>query len=1473
MVKSPAFEELAEIMTSRVLVIDGAMGTSIQRYKLSEADYRGERYKNHSHDLKGNNDVLVLTKPSVIEEIHNGYLEAGADVIETNTFNGTTISQADYELHQPEEVYALNLAAAQLAKRCCVEWTARTPGKKRYAAGAVGPTNKTLSVSPSVENPAFRGCTFDEVVAAYTLQVKALVDGGVDMLLVETIFDTLNAKAALFAIDAFFREQGKALPVFVSGTIVDNSGRTLSGQTNEAFWNSVRNAKPLAIGLNCALGAQDMIPYIANLSACADCFVFAYPNAGLPNAMGGYDQKPADMAAECRPFMEQGLLNGIGGCCGSTREHIKALTDMAATFPPRKRHDVSPAMRLSGLLPLNYVPSAEPSGQRARFLHLGERCNVAGSIVFKKAVVDGNWDRALAIALKQVEDGADVVDINMDDGLIEAVGAMTRFVNLLVAEPDVSKVPFMIDSSKWHVIEAGLKCSQGKCIVNSISLKGGEPEFLRQAALVKRHGAAVVVMAFDEQGQAAGEADKVRICCRAFRLLVEQVGFDPEDIIFDPNILTIGTGMEEHNNYAVDFINATREIKRLCPGCKISGGVSNLAFSFRGNEPVRRAFHSAFLHHACLAGMDMGIVNAQQVREDVYEQVDKELLTYVEDVLFNRRPDATERMLDFAARVEPKSKPCALRYKDGAGPAFEAQPRRDVCTVDRIAAPAPETLPPVPTYARWEDPVVKSPAFEELAEIMTSRVLVIDGAMGTSIQRYKLSEADYRGERYKNHSHDLKGNNDVLVLTKPSVIEEIHNGYLEAGADVIETNTFNGTTISQADYELHQPEEVYALNLAAAQLAKRCCVEWTARTPGKKRYAAGAVGPTNKTLSVSPSVENPAFRGCTFDEVVAAYTLQVKALVDGGVDMLLVETIFDTLNAKAALFAIDAFFREQGKALPVFVSGTIVDNSGRTLSGQTNEAFWNSVRNAKPLAIGLNCALGAQDMIPYIANLSACADCFVFAYPNAGLPNAMGGYDQKPADMAAECRPFMEQGLLNGIGGCCGSTREHIKALTDMAATFPPRKRHDVSPAMRLSGLLPLNYVPSAEPSGQRARFLHLGERCNVAGSIVFKKAVVDGNWDRALAIALKQVEDGADVVDINMDDGLIEAVGAMTRFVNLLVAEPDVSKVPFMIDSSKWHVIEAGLKCSQGKCIVNSISLKGGEPEFLRQAALVKRHGAAVVVMAFDEQGQAAGEADKVRICCRAFRLLVEQVGFDPEDIIFDPNILTIGTGMEEHNNYAVDFINATREIKRLCPGCKISGGVSNLAFSFRGNEPVRRAFHSAFLHHACLAGMDMGIVNAQQVREDVYEQVDKELLTYVEDVLLNRCSNSTERMLEFAATLDPKSKPTALRKKGVVAVESSAAAVASWRDLPVNKRLEHALIKVRPSMFNGASPLALGRSGFALRVRGDDDTIQSSRASRLFLRSASHVRPDKCHSYTDPRVGEGRRQAAPHAGTTGPH
>ncbi|GLI63553.1 hypothetical protein VaNZ11_006404 [Volvox africanus] len=1393
---SPVFKQLDKLFRERILFIDGAMGTQVQKYKLQEEDFRGERYANHSHELKGNNDVLVITRPDVIGQIHTAYLKAGADIIETNTFNGTCISQADYELQADEEVALINRAAAQLAKKCVKDFLAAHPESgPRFVAGAIGPTNKTLSVSPSVENPAFRGITYDEVVDAYYKQMEALYEGGVDLFLVETIFDTLNAKAAIYALEKFFTDRGVRVPVLISGTIVDNSGRTLSGQTNEAFWNSVSHAKPMAVGLNCALGATDMLKYIANLSACAGCYVLCYPNAGLPNAMGGYDQKGEEMAEEIRPFCEAGLVNAIGGCCGTGPEHIAAIKAMASAYPPRKPSVIEPLMRISGLEPLNYKPDA--ANMRRTFLNIGERCNVAGSILFKKAIINNDYEKAVSIALQQVQQGADVLDINMDDGLIDGVAAMTRFVNLLVSDPEISRVPFMIDSSKFHIVEAGLKCSQGKCIVNSISLKEGEEAFCKQAEIVKRHGAAVVVMAFDEQGQAAGYADKIRICCRAYTILVEQVGFDPQDIIFDPNILTIGTGLPEHNNYAVDFIRATREIKRLCPGAKISGGVSNIAFSFRGNEAVRRAFHSAFLHHACAAGMDMGIVNAAQVKEDLYERLDKELLEYVEDVLLNRCENATERMLEFAATLEPKCKPTNVQRLNMQPAGSKITPR--VNPIPKGLDPlAPDTdLPPVPAYKLCVEQLKASPVFKQLDKLFRERILFIDGAMGTQVQKYKLQEEDFRGERYANHSHELKGNNDVLVITRPDVIGQIHTAYLKAGADIIETNTFNGTCISQADYELQADEEVALINRAAAQLAKKCVKDFLAAHPESgPRFVAGAIGPTNKTLSVSPSVENPAFRGITYDEVVDAYYKQMEALYEGGVDLFLVETIFDTLNAKAAIYALEKFFTDRGVRVPVLISGTIVDNSGRTLSGQTNEAFWNSVSHAKPMAVGLNCALGATDMLKYIANLSACAGCYVLCYPNAGLPNAMGGYDQKGEEMAEEIRPFCEAGLVNAIGGCCGTGPEHIAAIKAMASAYPPRKPSVIEPLMRISGLEPLNYKPDA--ANMRRTFLNIGERCNVAGSILFKKAIINNDYEKAVSIALQQVQQGADVLDINMDDGLIDGVAAMTRFVNLLVSDPEISRVPFMIDSSKFHIVEAGLKCSQGKCIVNSISLKEGEEAFCKQAEIVKRHGAAVVVMAFDEQGQAAGYADKIRICCRAYTILVEQVGFDPQDIIFDPNILTIGTGLPEHNNYAVDFIRATREIKRLCPGAKISGGVSNIAFSFRGNEAVRRAFHSAFLHHACAAGMDMGIVNAAQVKEDVYERLDKELLEYVEDVLLNRCENATERMLEFAATLEPKCKPTAVMKKGMQgAAEGGAKKEDSWRDLPVEKRIEYALVK----------------------------------------------------------------------------
>lgn len=666
--------------------------------------------------------------------------------------------------------------------------------------------------------------------------------------------------------------------------------------------------------------------------------------------------------------------------------------------------------------------------------------------------------------------------------------------------------------------------------------------------------------------------------------------------------------------------------------------------------------------------------------------------------------------------------------------------------------------------------------------MLDERVMYIDGAMGTMIQRYRLKEADFRGERYANHSNDLKGNNDILSVTAPHIIQEIHEQYLEAGADFLETNTFSGTKIAQADYELHNdPKDVYDINYCSAQIAKTACEKFEAED-GRRRYVCGAIGPTNRTLSISPDVNDPSFRNITFMEVVDAYLDQIIALVDGGVDVLLVETIFDTLNAKAALFAIDEYYNKHpGKDhLPVFISGTIVDMSGRTLSGQTTEAFWTSVEHAKPMCVGLNCALGAKDMRQYIERLGRCSDAYIIAYPNAGLPNAMGGYDQTGPEMAEELSDFSKQKLCNVVGGCCGSTPQHIACIVEefsKRAPKPPPK--PLSNMMRLSGLEQFVLDPSL------VRFVNVGERCNVAGSMFFKKQVLKSNYDKMLEIALKQVNNGAQVIDINFDEGLLDSHAVMRKFCNLLATEPDVAKVPFMIDSSKFDVVEQGLQCVQGKCIVNSISLKVGEEEYIRHAKLVKQYGAAVVVMAFDEEGQAATKEDKIRICTRAYNILVDEVKFNPNDIIFDPNILTVATGIEEHNNYARDFFEATEIIRRDLPHCHISGGVSNISFSFRGNNALREAMHSAFLFHAISKGMDMGIVNAGII--PVYSDVPQNLMDLIEDVLLNRKPEGTENLLEFSLTMDKKSSSAG----------GQGADQNKWRELPVNERLSHALVK----------------------------------------------------------------------------
>jgi 5-methyltetrahydrofolate--homocysteine methyltransferase len=637
---------LEALLSQRILVLDGAMGTMIQRHKLTEEDFRGERFKAHPKELRGNNDLLVLTRPDIVLDIHKQYLAAGADIIETNSFSGTSIAQSDYGLEP--FVYELNLDAAKLARIAVDEFMARAPGYPRFVAGAIGPTNKTLSISPDVNDAAFRAVTFDQMKDAFAEQARGLIDGGVDLLMVETIIDTLSAKAALLGI--FEVDPEGRVPVILSATITDRSGRTLSGQTIDAFWVSVAHAHPLAVGINCALGAREMRPYLAELSRVATTFVSSYPNAGLPNAFGQYDQQAAETGELVRDFAASGFVNIVGGCCGTTPDHIKAIADAVAGVPTRKIPTAdgrpsfkSPHTQFAGLEVLTIRPESN-------FQMIGERTNVTGSKRFQKLIKDGRFGDAVNVALDQVRGGANLVDVNMDEGLLDSEEAMTHFLNLIATEPEIARVPIMIDSSKWSVLEAGLKCVQGKPVVNSISLKEGEEDFLRKARRIQQYGAGVVVMAFDEMGQADTVARKVEICRRAYKLLTERLDFDPRDIIFDSNILAIATGLEEHNDYAINFIEATRQIKAACPGVNFSGGVSNLSFSFRGNEVVREAFHSAFLFHAIKAGLNMGIVNAGQLA--VYEDIPKDLLEHVEDIIFNRRPDATERMVEFAETVK-----------------------------------------------------------------------------------------------------------------------------------------------------------------------------------------------------------------------------------------------------------------------------------------------------------------------------------------------------------------------------------------------------------------------------------------------------------------------------------------------------------------------------------------------------------------------------------------------------------------------------------------------------------------------------------------------------------------------------------------------------------------------------------------------------------------------------------------------------
>ncbi|MGH8707850.1 MAG: methionine synthase, partial [Burkholderiales bacterium] len=645
MTHSDRTAQLQALLAERILVLDGAMGTMIQRERLDEAQFRGERFRDWPRDLRGNNDLLVLTQPDLIGRIHGQYLEAGADIIETNTFNSTAISMADYGMQG--FVAELNLAAAKLAVDAARAAQATDPARPRFVAGVLGPTTRTASISPDVNDPGFRAVSFDQLVAAYAEAAQALAEGGVDLILVETVFDTLNAKAALFALEELFERRGTRLPVIVSGTLTDASGRTLSGQTAEAFYNSVRHARPLAVGLNCALGAKELRPYVEEISGIAEAFVSCHPNAGLPNAFGEYDDTPGNMAALMGEWARSGWLNIVGGCCGTTAEHIRALADAVRGVAPRKVPALPAQLRLSGLEPLNV-------GADSLFVNIGERTNVTGSKAFARLILAGDYAEALSVARQQVENGAQVIDVNMDEAMLDSEAAMHRFLSLVAAEPDIARVPIMIDSSKWSVIEAGLKCVQGKSIVNSISMKEGEAEFLRQARLARRYGAAVVVMAFDERGQADTLERRTAICRRAYELLTTQASMPAEDIIFDPNIFAIATGLEEHARYGLDYIEAARWIRQHLPHAQVSGGLSNLSFSFRGNDGVREAMHTAFLYHAVRAGMSMGIVNAGQL--GIYEEIEAQLLERVEDVILNRRNDATERLVVFAENVKTGGK-------------------------------------------------------------------------------------------------------------------------------------------------------------------------------------------------------------------------------------------------------------------------------------------------------------------------------------------------------------------------------------------------------------------------------------------------------------------------------------------------------------------------------------------------------------------------------------------------------------------------------------------------------------------------------------------------------------------------------------------------------------------------------------------------------------------------------------------------
>ncbi|KAK7248513.1 betaine-homocysteine S-methyltransferase [Aureococcus anophagefferens] len=1373
---------ITELFQTRITMYDGAMGTMIQKHKLDEPDFRAERFKDYDMLIKGNNDLLSITQPHIIRDIYKKYLRAPA-------------------------------------REARDEVTAMDPTKPRFVCGAIGPTNRTASISPDVNDPTTRNCDFDELVEAYYEQRVGLADGGCDIFIIETIFDTLNAKAACFAVNEFLEHTGIDIPLFISGTLVDQSGRTLSGQTGEAFYVSIRHAREAhAIWEACKDFKPRALPTTLGpprmwLSGLED-FKFdetTYNHTGLPfvnvgercNIAGSRkfkrlimegkypelmdiakDQKFVKMAVTepdvaKAPFMidsskfdivgeelfvkhatrllrkhgaavvvmafdeygqaatkedkdiifdpniltigtgieehnaygidfitavrqikeicpwckiSGGVSNLSFGFAASTRsatsrsyitelfqtritmydgamgtmiqKHkldepdfraerfkdydmlIKGNNDLLSITQPHiirdiyKKYLVEGGSQLIGtntfssttiaqadykmedlVYELNYDSGARArrarreratlSGQtgeafyvsirHAKPMCVGLNCALGAKAMapflkrlsdcaecFVHAIweackdfkprarsqqrpparmwlsgledlkIDENTYNNCGLPFVNVEAGAHVVDINVDDGMLDGMAAMQKFVKMAVTEPDVAKAPFMIDSSKFDIVEAGLKWCQGKCIVNSISLKVGEELFVKHATLLRKHGAAIVVMAFDEQGQAATKEDKVRICKRSYDILVnEPVCFPPEDIIFDPNILTIGTGIEEHNAYGIDFITAVRQIKEICPWCKISGGVSNLSFGFRGVNQIRESIHAVFLHHAAvMSGMDMGIVNAAEML--AMQDVEEDLLEMCTDAVLNRTDTATEQLTEMSQWFFD----CKQAKKDGTPPPrrprhCKKQPRK-VFSWERDFVPTPQTEPPLPMTKVSRDHV-PNPAYDGLDHplILKARekrpslaVSQFDDLRASWAQpkdthpegfpyfvrgrdsKHKLDEPDFRAERFKDYDMLIKGNNDLLSITQPHIIRDIYKKYLvEGGSQLIGTNTFSSTTIAQADYKME--DLVYELNYDSARLAREACDEVTAMD----RRSRGSA-------SASP---------------------------DGGCDIFIIEAIFDTLNAKAACFAVNEFLEHTGIDIPLFISGTLVDQSGRTLSGQTGEAFHVSIRHAKPMCVGLNCALGAKAMAPFLKRLSDCAECFVHVYSNArASPNAMGGYDDTPADMAGENVVFAESGWVNMIGGCCGSTPPHIKAIWEEACKdFKPRALPTLGcPRLWLSGLEDFRH--DERRRGRRA------------------------------------------VIDINVDDGMLDGLAAMQKFVKMAVTEPDVAKRPFMIDSSKFDIVEAGLKWCQGKCIVNSISLKVGEELFVKHATLLRKHGAAVVVMAFDEYGQAASKEDK---------------------------------------------------------------------------------------------------------------------------------------------------------------------------------------------------------------------------------------------------------------------